>query len=200
MPFTPITFNTGAAPGIDGPTMNFIETQFLEASLSFEQDLFSPFVLTGLVATRDGTTLSQLDLTAGVAFLKQSADNTLRRQAPTATNFSTTGHPSTTMYLDLNPDGTWSWGTAHSAQANYLAVAQVVTDSSANINTVTDERITVVNFLAALIGHLNMPSTTQIGGVNPALQGSHSAGQPIISYGTGTPSSLAANEIFIQLS
>ncbi|MBF6588925.1 MAG: hypothetical protein IVW57_00155 [Ktedonobacterales bacterium] len=33
-----------------------------------------------------------------------------------------------------------------------------------------------------------------------AVTGSHSAGQTIISYGTGTPSALAANEIFVQLS
>lgn len=33
-----------------------------------------------------------------------------------------------------------------------------------------------------------------------AVVGSHSAGQTIISYGTGVPASLAANEIYIQLS
>ena len=37
-------------------------------------------------------------------------------------------------------------------------------------------------------------------GAGYALVGTHSAGQVIISYGTGVPASLAANEIYIQLS
>lgn len=32
-----------------------------------------------------------------------------------------------------------------------------------------------------------------------AIQGAHSAGQPIVSYGTGQPASLGANEVFFQL-
>ena len=37
-------------------------------------------------------------------------------------------------------------------------------------------------------------------GASYAAVGSHSAGQVIISYGTGVPAALAANEIYIQLS
>lgn len=44
-------------------------------------------------------------------------------------------------------------------------------------------------------------SATQLkdGGSRVAVIGSHSAGQTIISYGTGAPASLAANEIYIQI-
>jgi hypothetical protein len=189
MPFTAIAFNTGAAPGMDGPTMNFLETQYIESILSFGPDLFTPWVLTGLVATKDGTTFSQLDVTAGTAYPKQT-DNTLRQRTPTATNFSTTGHVSTTMYLDLNPDGTWSWNTAHSGVANYLPIAQVTTDSSANILAVTDERTLNTTFLPGMAGVLNLIAR----GAHNGIAGF------TISAGNGAPASLAANEIYIQLS
>jgi len=201
MAYTPNpTWNSGAAPGIDAPALNHIETQYTESSLSLEQDLFTAYVISGMVCTKDGTTPSQLDVTAGVAWLLQSVDNTLRRQAPTATTFSTTGHASTTMYLDLNPDGTFSWGTAHSGVANHLTICTVTTDGSANIGVITDTRTTFTNFLAAMIGTFNLPTGTQINSANPVLQGAHSnAGRPTISVGNGAPSSLAANEVYIQL-
>lgn len=39
-----------------------------------------------------------------------------------------------------------------------------------------------------------------ISSANFAQKGAHSAGTPIVSYGTGTPATLAANEVFFQLS
>lgn len=189
MPFTPITFNTGSGPGIDGPSLNFIESQYAEAMLSFEQDLFTPFIFSGFVATKDGTTSTQLDVTAGVAFLKQ-ADSTLRRQSTSAVaNFSTSGHPSTTMFLDYNPDGTWSWATTHSGVANALPIASVTTDAGANISTVTDARTLSTTLLNGMAGFLNL-----------VARGAHNGvGGFTISAGNGAPVSLAANEIYIQL-
>lgn len=157
MAFTPVTYNTGAGPGLDGPAFNAMQTQYSEAILSFEQDLFTPFVFSGLVATKDGTTPSQLDVTAGVAFLTQS-DLTERRQAPTSTTFSTSGHPSTTMYLFLKNDGTYSWQTSSTGPTNSLAIAQVTTDGSSNINTVTDKRPLNTTLLSGMGGTMSGPA------------------------------------------
>ena len=159
MPYTKTTWTNGST-ALSSANMNNLETQFQEASNSFEQDIVAPFVFSGLVATKDGTTATQLDVTAGVAFLIQT-DSTLRRRAPTSSTQSTSGHPSTVLYLDLNPDGTWSFGTSHSGVTNYLPIAQVTTDGSSNISTVTDERNLTLNFFNGMAG-----STYQVNGVN----------------------------------
>lgn len=144
MPYAPTAWTNGST-ALSAAALNNIETEYTEATNSFEQDIFQAFVFSGLVSTKDGTTATQLDVTAGVAFVKQT-DGTLRRRAPTSSTQSTSGHPSTVMYLDLNPDGTWSFATTHSGVANYLPIAQVSTDGSSNISTVTDERVTTINF------------------------------------------------------
>lgn len=169
MPYTKTTWNSGTAPGVDAPELNNLETQYTEATLSLEQDLFSAFVLNGLVATKDGTTASQLDITAGVAFLLQT-DSTLRRRAPTSSTQSCSGHPSTTLFLDLNPDGTWSFGTAHSGTANYLPIAQVTTDASANILTVTDERTMTPSLLPGASAALSVPGGISAASLPPVAQ------------------------------
>lgn len=157
MPYTATSWVSGTTP-LDAPEMNNLETQYTEATNSFEQDLFAAFVLSGLVATKDGTTASQLDVTTGVAFLKQT-DNTLRRRAPVASTQSTVGHPSTTMYLFLQNDGTWAWQTSSTGPTNSLAVAQVTTDASANILTVTDVRPLATSLLAGMVGQFSLPTT-----------------------------------------
>jgi hypothetical protein len=103
--------------------------------LPYAQDLFSnSFILSGLSVTKDGTIQNQVNVTAGVVYVKQ-ADGTLRRFAPTATNFRTST-PNNTYYLDFQPDGTWWWNTGHSTQANYINVATVTSDASGNVATV----------------------------------------------------------------
>lgn len=241
------TWNSGGAPGIDAGALNNSETQYQEASLSFNPDILTAgFVLSGLVCTKDGSVASKLDVTTGSYYAVQSADSTLRQRTISATNF-TTSTPSTTYFLDVNPDGTTSWGTSHSGVSNHLTICSVTTDGSANISTVTDTRPTVINLFANAIGALQFKGNTLwhagndgsgsgldadlLDGKNSghasgnipiadgtvctnlnadlldgnsssafAVVGSHSAGQTIISYGTGAPASLAANEIFIQLS
>jgi hypothetical protein len=125
-----------------------METQYSEATQSFEQDLFTAFVFNGLVSTIDGSIANQLDVTAGVAFPKQT-DNTLRRRATIAstTGQFTTSTPSTTYYLDLNPDGTFSWGTSHSGVTNYLPICSATTNSGGNLLVVTDARTLTTAFL-----------------------------------------------------
>lgn len=154
MPYSPTTWTDGVTPA-DQVNMNHLETQYTEATNSIEQDLLTPFVLSGLTAAKDGTIANQLDVAAGVALVKQT-DNTLRRWAPAAQTF-TTAVASTTYYLDLNPDGTLSWGTAHSTQANYLSICQVTTDASGNISGVADERAIGASMLAGMAGSLTLP-------------------------------------------
>lgn len=187
MPFTPITFNTGSGPGIDGPSLNFIETQYSEATQSLPKDFMTAFVVNGLSATKDGTNSKQLNVAAGAAYIEQP-DGTLRIRFQGTPSFLTSV-PSATYYLDANPDGTLSFATTHSVQANYLPLAQVTTDAGSNISTVTDMRPLNPTLLPTLAGFLNL-----------VARGAHNGvGGFTISAGNGAPASLAANEIYIQL-
>jgi hypothetical protein len=103
--------------------------------LPYASDLFSnSFIVNGLAVTKDGSILNQVNVTAGVVYVKQ-ADGSLRRFAPTATNFRTST-PNNTYYLDFQPDGTWWWNTGHSQQPNSIYVATVTSDASSNVATV----------------------------------------------------------------
>lgn len=158
MSYSPTTWVDGTT-ALNQTHLNNLETQYTEASQSLERDLFTAFVFSGLVCTKDGTTVNQLDVTSGVAFLLQSSDSTLRRRATSASIAGqfTTATPSTTYYLDLNPDGTFNWGTAHSGQSNYLPICQVATDASGNISTVTDKRTLSTTLLGSMAGgNLNL--------------------------------------------
>ncbi len=149
MPFTPTDWIDNVTPA-DAQHLNNTDTQYTEASQSVTPNLLLPFVLWGMGAAKDGTTASQLDVGAGTYFALQS-DSTLRRREQVAANY-TTSVASTTYYLDANPDGTMSWGTAHSTEANYLTICQVTTDVNANILTVTDERNPSTTFLPSSMG------------------------------------------------
>ncbi len=134
-------------------------------------DLFAQgFVLSGLQASKDGVTATKLNVTAGVAYVQQAGGG-LRRYTPAVTSF-TTAATSALYYLDLQPDGTWSWATTHSTQTGYLPVAEVQTDASGNIATVTDRR----NLLPGL-GPVN---ADRLDGYHAG----HSSGQVPVSDGT----------------
>lgn len=155
---------TGGGPYASGNANN-AETQSGVALHSFNPYLVSAgYVHSGAVCTKDGTVASQLDIASGEAFLIQT-DGTLALCDIAADNtHTTTGNPSTTMYLDLNPDGSWSWGTSHSVQANYLPICQVTTDASANIATVTDKRPLSTTFLSPAQGlHVGQPGAAGSG-------------------------------------
>lgn len=136
--------------------LNNIESQYSLSTSTFEQDLFTAFVLYGMVCTADGTTLNQLDMTAGVAFLLQT-DSTVARQALAASiaNQFLTTVINTTYYLDLNPNGTFSFATTHSGTANYLTICQCTTNSSGNISAVTDKRNLTTTLFASGSGNIN---------------------------------------------
>jgi hypothetical protein len=150
VPYTPHSWANGDSAS--AARLNNIETQYTEASNSFQPYLLQPFVLSGMVCTKDGTTANQLDVTAGVACLLQT-DSTLRQRTTVASTGGqfTTSAISATYYLDLNPDGTWSFATSHSGVANYLSICQVTTDASGNILAVTDERVTTINFFSGAL-------------------------------------------------
>lgn len=189
MPFNPTYGIGGWVAGTSTPAtataMNDRDQQYGEATQSWNPDLFTPFVLWGCSAAKDGTIMSQLDVTAGVYYALQS-DNTLRRRSISATNYSTTV-ASTTYYLDANPDGTFSWGTSHSSQSNYLPLCQVTTDSSANILVVTDERNFNMSFLSGSTngttgGKITFPGGISLGGHVYAAVNSSGGNQPVYEW------------------
>lgn len=160
-PYAPTAWATNVPVSV--PHANNWETQAGVALHSLNPDLVaSACVLSGVACVKDAATATQLNVTSGEAYLIMS-DGTLARidvAASTAGQFVTTGNISTTMYLDLNPDGTWSFATTHSAQAHALPICQVTTDGSANIATVSDARV----MLAQLLSGAAHPSVAQPGG------------------------------------
>jgi len=127
---------------INQTRMNNLETQFAQSVSSINSDLFSSFVLSGFVASKDGTIANQLNVTSGVAYTRQplGGTNELNRIATNATTFSTST-PSTTYYLVLCNDGTWQWSTSNSGPYGCLFICSVTTDGSGNISTVADSRL-----------------------------------------------------------
>lgn len=153
LPYAPTSWVAGTT-ACSQANMNNLESQAAVALSSFNPDLLSAFVLSGLVATKDGTIASQLDVTAGKAYLTQT-DGTLGLRS-LASFTKTTTTPSTTYFLDLNPDGSVSWGTSHSAVTNHLTIASVTTDGSSNILVVTDARPLNTTLLNGFTGLLTV--------------------------------------------
>lgn len=201
MSFTATTFNSGAAPGIDAGVLNTMQTQYLEAILSWNPDLLTPCVLTGYTAVKDGSIATQLDVALGTAYAKQT-DNTLRQIAKTASTQSTVGHTSATMYLFLKNDGTWQWSTTSTGPTNSLAICTVTTDASANISTVTDTRPLNTTLLSALSGVLTLPSlatsAAKIGGQPAMVQGAGSYAGFHVYVQPGTPTGMVKGDCWIK--
>ncbi|WP_127580182.1 SGNH/GDSL hydrolase family protein [Paenibacillus koleovorans] len=92
------------------------------------------YVVNGGVATANVTRNDQIDVTDIVVSLNNDI------MARTGTSFRTRT-ASTAYYLDFTKDGDWSWGTAHAegtVNVDYLAVAEVTTDSNKNIDDIID--------------------------------------------------------------
>lgn len=170
MPYTPTTWTNGVTP-VNQTNMSNLETQYAEAVLSYNQDFFGAgWVLTGLVASKDGTIANQLDVTAGAAYLLQSSDSTFRRRSPISST-QTTSTPTTTYYLYLQPDGSWYWSTANSPATSSLFIAQVTTDGSGNISTVTDKRTMGFTLFHAMTGAIVIPTQISVQDTVSPIQG-----------------------------
>lgn len=191
MPYSPTVWTDHVTMG-NQVRMNNLESQYSEATQSLAKDLYTPFVVTGIATSKDGTNAKQLNVTAGTAFLKQS-DGTLRRRDTSAstTNQFLTATPSTTYYLFLKNDGTWQWGTSASGPTNSLPIAQATTDASGNINVVSDQRALAVSMFTTLAGSVTIAPNVAS---KPALWGrlvsSPGADTHIIAAGVaseGTP-------------
>lgn len=139
---------------------------------SMQADLFgnTSVVLSGGVATKDGTTATQLDVT--VANVYFGTGQHMNFAASTSAQFMTSV-ASTTYYLDYNLDGTTSWGTVHSTQTGYVPICSVATDANGNISTVTDARPTTIELFHAATAvdgskMTTVPAANLVGGPIPA--------------------------------
>lgn len=139
MPWTPQgPYSPGGA--FTSANANNMETQYTEATLSLNPDAFpAGFVVSGLVATKDGVTPNLLDVTSGKAYVLQ-ADGTTRQRTPTSST-QTTSALNSTYHLYLQPDGTWYWNTTNTPATGSLHICDVTTDGSGNISAVTDRRV-----------------------------------------------------------
>lgn len=155
MPYTKTTWTNGST-ALSQTNMNNLEKQFDEASLSEGPDQMTAFVLTGLTVTK--TAAAQITVAAGTAYPLQT-DGSLRQRKTTLTTEATVTI-NTTYYLDLNPDGTFSWATSHSGTANYLSIASVTTDGSGNVLVIMDARQLFTNLFPSLAGSVQLPKQT----------------------------------------
>jgi hypothetical protein len=163
-PYSPTTWTNGVTPASQ-TNMNHLETSYGLAVQTLPQYSVAGYVLYGLVASKDGVTANQLDVTAGVAWLLQT-DNTIAFQLiASSAGPLTTSSPTATYYLDLNPDGSYSFATSHSGVANHLTICTVATDGSGNILTVTDTRPLNGILFPASTGSVGfgLPSTGGVG-------------------------------------
>lgn len=128
--------------------------------LPYSSDLFgSSFIVSGLTVTKYAA--NEINVSAGTAYMKQ-ADATVRQESITTTTLTTTS-PSATYYLDLNPDGTWSFTTGHSSVSGYLNIATVTTDSSGNVNVITQNNDSYkVTVLGGAVGPVSVKGLTTI--------------------------------------
>jgi hypothetical protein len=189
MPYTKTSWTSGTTP-VDAPEMNNEETQYTEATLSLNPDMGIGVVLTGMTGVRDGSNLAKLDFTGGTAYVKQ-LDGTFRERilASDSSGLYVVSVPSTTYYFDLNPDGTVSFATTHSAVTNHITIMSMTTDSSTHINVITDARPRTLN----LFPGMDAGVTPQIGGdvlAQMKSNGGGAAGQNIW-IGTTDPGSNA---------
>lgn len=118
---------------IDGMVIAQLPGGYVRAS----EQLNAGYVVSGGTAVKDDTNLSQLNYAYATAYLKQ-IDGSYLVKTTTPANFFTSYYNST-YYLDLNPDGTYSWGIVHSSQVNYLPILEVTTNGTGQILAITDK-------------------------------------------------------------
>lgn len=173
-PFTATTVVNGVTP-MNATLGNLMQTQAGIALNGFNGDLIgSGFVLSGITCAKDGSIANQLDVASGRAYALHS-DGSVGLIVVASTTFAT-ATINTTYYLDLNPDGTWSWGTSHSGVANYLPICSVTTDASGNIKTVTDARVTTSPLLGSGVLAPIVASSSVAASVTPSQAGTPSIG------------------------
>jgi hypothetical protein len=171
---------------------NNMEVQYDEARQTINAEAQAPFVEYGGVCTIHGGLPKQMDVTTCIYWPLQAVDYTIRERVINAT-FFTTVTASTTYFLDFNPDGSTSWGTAHSGVTNYVPIASVTTDGSGNIAVITDVRPTNIHLWPSAVG------APAMAGKFIVMRGSHSGVAFTLSAGNGAPGSLDTNEIYFQL-
>lgn len=154
-PFAPINVVNGTTP-MNATWGNNAQTQAGVALASFNPDLLSPYVESGITCVKDGVTANQLDIASGRAYLTMT-DGTVSRIDVVTDNTHTTSGATTTWHLYLQPDGTWYWSTSNAPQANSLHICDVATDGSGNISTVTDQRTINPTMFGGIAGDPILP-------------------------------------------
>jgi hypothetical protein len=183
----PLNVDGSQISNFNGTTTSYVNAVFA--------DLFgnTSVVLSGGVATKNGTVPNQLDVTAANVYFAGGQHVNF----PASQNGQfTTSTPNTTYYLDYNSDGTTSWGTSHSVKSGYVTICQVTTDGSGNISTVTDKRPTAVNLLSGATGSIKTKNNTLDDGTGKATF----AGQITSQVATGTsPFSVSSTTVNTNL-
>jgi hypothetical protein len=125
-------------------------------------------IITGGVASKNGTTANRLDITAVKAIIKIAATGYVARVELTASSKFTT-QASAVYYLSILPSATdYSWSTS-APTGDYVLLATVSTDNTGNIAVVSDNRnITTALFdgYAAVITPHAHKSTHVTGGTD----------------------------------
>jgi len=118
----------------------------------------SGLVLSGGAVTQDPVEADTVDISAIIALVKDTTTGFVSYIELAATS-KVTSTPSTTYYLDLAPDAVdYSWGTSHPA-GDYTPIAEVTTDGSGDVASITDARILEAEILSGLDAQLTFPTS-----------------------------------------
>ena len=159
----------GDAKTVGGKTADQIAAgDFPEIKKTFMDLIGGGLVLKGGVATKNGTTANQLDITATTVLMKDTSTGYISRVEISTPSKSTT-LANATFYLDVALNATdYSFGTSHPS-GDYIALAEVATDGSGNIATVNDVRPLTSTMLSGMDGKILIPGANVTGNVPTAV-------------------------------
>ncbi len=96
------------------------------------------FVVSGFDSSIDTITTNKINVTNGVAILKQASGSAYTIEK--SSNSFVASLAGATYYLYLNSDGSWDWDTSATTDPNGLLLCTVTTDSTGAITSLTDGR------------------------------------------------------------
>lgn len=159
----------GDAKTVGGKTADQIAAgDFPEIKKTFMDLIGGGLVLKGGLATKNGTTANQLDITPATVLIKDTSTGYISRVEISTPSKSTT-LANATFYLDVALNATdYSFGTSHPS-GDYIALAEVATDGSGNIATVNDVRPLTSTMLSGMDGKILIPGANVTGNVPTAV-------------------------------
>jgi hypothetical protein len=163
-PYTATSWTAGVT-ALNQTNMNHLETQTSVAMHGFNPDeIGAGFVYSGCAVTGTvGTTT--VNIASGVVYTVMT-DGTVGRITVGATT-QTTSALSSTYHLYVQPDGTFYWSTSNTPAANSINLANVATNGSGQISSITDNRSFSFSLYSGAAGRVTLPTIGTLQAIRP---------------------------------